>query len=293
MVDDTPLALSIGLPVALALIMGSLGLSLVVADFRRIATHPRAVAIGLANLLLLSPLLAFAIAEAFDLLPVLAAGLVLLGATPGGVTANLMTHLARGDTALSVSMTALSSIAAVITVPLYLGLAVNHFDAGIADDVSTLGVSARVLLITVVPLAIGMAIRHRHPAWALRNDGRAKKVAVVALFGVIVTAIVSEFETLEENAGSIALAALTLNVVAMASSYGISRLARLDPRQATAVAMELGVHNGTVAITVGALITEELAIPAAVYGLIAYFTAAAFARLLYRRNGRLASPEPA
>lgn len=293
MAEDTPLLLSIGLPIALALIMGSLGLSLVVADFRRIATQPRGVMIGLGNLLLLSPLLAFAVAEAFDLLPVLAAGLVLLGATPGGTTANLMTHLARGDTALSVSMTALSSLAAVVTVPLYLGLAVNHFDAGIADEVSTLGVSARVLLITVVPLGIGMWIRNRNPGWAASNEGRAKKVAVVALFSVIVAAIVSEFETLEENAGSIALAALTLNLAAMTLSYGISRLARLDPRQATAVAMELGVHNGTVAITVGALITEELAIPAAVYGLIAYFTAAAFARLLYRRNLRLAPPEAA
>lgn len=293
MVDDTPLVLSIALPLALALIMGSLGLSLRIADFRRIATQPRGVMIGLANLLFLSPLLAFAIAEAYNLTPILATGLVLLGATPGGTTANLMTHLARGDTALSVSMTALSSLAAVVTVPVYLGLAVNHFDAPIADGVSVLGVSARVLLITIVPLAIGMAIRHRKEAWAIRNEGRAKKVAVGALFGVIVVALVAEFETLEENVGSIVLAALTFNLVAMTLSYAISRLARLDSRQATAVAMELGVHNGTVAITVGGLITEELAIPAAVYGLLAYFTAAAFARLLYRVNGRAEGPLPA
>lgn len=291
--EDTPTLLTVGLPIALALIMGSLGLSLTIGDFRRIATHPRGVMIGLANLLLLSPLLAFAVAELYGLIPILAAGLVLLGATPGGTTANLMTHLARGDTALSVSMTALSSIAAVVTVPLYLGLAVNWFDAGIADDVSTLGVSARVLLITVVPLAIGMEVRRRRPDWAIRNEGRAKRVAIAALVLVIVAAIVSEFETLRENIGSVVLATLTLNVVAMSCSYGISRAARLDSRQATAVAMELGVHNGTVAITVGALITEELAIPAAVYGLFAYFTAALFARMLHARNARLPVEEPA
>src|SRR3712207_1794078 len=124
--------------------MGSLGLSLTVDDFRRVFTQPRGVLIGLGNLFFLSPLLAFGVAEVYGLVPVLAVGLVLLGASPGGTTANLMTHLARGDTALSVSMTALSSIAAVVTVPLYLGLAIDHFDAGLADDVNIAGVALGV-----------------------------------------------------------------------------------------------------------------------------------------------------
>ena len=122
---------TVALPIALALIMLSLGLTLTVADFKRIFTAPRGVLIGLANLLVLSPLLAFLVAELYGLEAALAVGLVLLGASPGGTTANLMTHLARGDTALSVSMTALSSIAAVITVPLYLSLAIDRFDAGL------------------------------------------------------------------------------------------------------------------------------------------------------------------
>src|SRR3712207_2615887 len=150
--------------------MGSLGLSLTVDDFRRVFTQPRGVLIGLGNLFFLSPLLAFGVAEIYGLVPVLAVGLVLLGASPGGTTANLMTHLARVDTALSVSMTALSSLPAVITVPLYLGLAVAHFDANVGDDVNALGISIRVFFIPVVPLSIGMWIRARRTDWAVESE---------------------------------------------------------------------------------------------------------------------------
>ena len=283
MEETSPLVVA-GLSIGLALIMGSLGLSLTVDDFRRIGRQPRGVLIGLANLLVLSPLLAFAVAKLYGLAPALAVGLVLLGATPGGTTANLMTHLAKGDTALSISMTALSSIAAVVTVPLYLGLAVAHFDASVADDVNIAGVALRVLLITVVPLAVGMYLRVRRPEWTARNEGRAKVAATVAFAVVVAAAVGSEFETIQENFTELALAALTLNLLAMGISFAISRAARLDVRQATAVSLELGVHNATVAIAVGTLIDPVLAAPAAVYSVFMYLTAGAFARVLHRRN---------
>lgn len=282
--EETSPVVTVALPIALAFIMGTLGLALTVADFRRIFTQPRGVLIGLGNLFFLSPLLAFMVAELYGLVPTLAVGLVLLGASPGGTTANLMTHLARGDTALSVTMTALSSLAAVITVPLYLGLAVDHFDAGVADDVSTLGISLRVFLITVVPLAIGMAIRARNPEWAERHEARAKLIALGLFALVVIGAVASEWGTVQEYFAELALAALTLNVLAMACSFGISLLARLDLRQSTAVALELGVHNGTLAIAVGALVDDELTIPAAVYSGFMYVTAGLFARALHRRN---------
>ena len=275
---------TVALPIALAIIMGTLGLALTVADFRRVFTQPRGVLIGLGNLFLLSPLLAFLVAEAYGLVPTLAVGLVLLGASPGGTTANLMTHLARGDTALSVSMTALSSLAAVITVPLYLGLAISHFDADVAGDVSTLGISLRVFLITVVPLAIGMAIRARREAWAIEHEGLARRIALGVFVVVVAGAVASEWGTVEEHFAALALAALTLNVLAMGCSFTISLLARLDLRQSTAVAMELGVHNGTLAIAVGTLVAEEVTVPAAVYSAFMYLTAGLFARALFRRN---------
>jgi bile acid:Na+ symporter, BASS family len=283
MEDQSAFAL-IGLPIALALIMGSLGLSLTVEDFKRVFTQPRGIFIGLTNLFFVSPLLAFGVAELYGLEALFAVGLVLLGASPGGATANLMTHLARGDTALSISMTALSSIAAVITVPLYLSLAISHFDAGVGDDVGMLGISARVFLITVVPVGIGMWIRARRNDWAVAKEPLAKRIALVAFVIVVVGAVAEEWGTVTDHFAELAIATLTLNVLAMTVSFTISRLARLDNPQSTAIAMELGIHNGTLAIAVAVLITDDLAIPAAIYSAFMFLTAGAFARLMYQRN---------
>src|SRR5688572_13747963 len=141
------------LPLSLTLIMGSLGLTLTPADFRRVFTAPRGVGIGLTNLLLISPLLAFLVADVYGLAATLAVGVVLLGASPGGIMANLLTHLGRGDVALSISMTAISSVASVITVPLFLSLGADYFDAtDVSDEISMPGVVARVFLITILPL---------------------------------------------------------------------------------------------------------------------------------------------
>jgi bile acid:Na+ symporter, BASS family len=209
---------------------------------------------------------------------------VLLGASPGGTLANFLTHLARGDTALSISMTALSSVASVITVPLFLTLAVDHFDASVADDVSMLGVVARVFVITIIPLAIGMRIRARHPARALAVEPRARRAAFVVFAGVVLGAVINEFGTVMDHFTELALATLTLNVAAMTISFSVARLARLDDRQSTAIAMELGVHNAALAIAVGTSIDDVLAIPAAVYSVFQLLTAGAFARLMHRRN---------
>lgn len=274
------------LPVALAVIMTSLGLSLTLEDFKRVVVFPRGVAIGLANLLVVSPFLAFVVAILYDLPPELAVGLVLMGAAPGGATANLMTHLAKGDTALSVTMTAVSSLAAVVTVPLYLGLSIGYFDAGVGDDVAMLGIVGRVFVILVVPLAFGMWLRSRDPARADRLEKRIKTVAFGFLILVIAGAVVSESELIKDNFTDLALATLTLNLAAMSVSYSIARVARLSDAQSTAIALELGVHNGTLAIAVASTIDNALATPAAIYSIFMFATAGAFARVMYNRNGR-------
>jgi bile acid:Na+ symporter, BASS family len=274
------------LPVALAVIMTSLGMSLTVDDFRRVVVYPRGVSIGLTNLVLISPLLAFAIAEAYSLEPALAVGLVLLGASPGGTMANLLTHLARGDTALSITITAISSLAAVVTVPLFLELATDHFGANRLDeDVSMLGVVARVLLITVIPLSFGMWLRARRPARVAAIERKFRRVALAVFAAVVVGVIVAEHERVFDNLDDVAAAAVTLNVASMAMSFAIARVARLDNRQSTAIAIELGIHNSTLAIAVGASIATVLTIPAAVYASFMFLTAGVFARLMYRRNG--------
>ncbi|HKO38238.1 MAG TPA: bile acid:sodium symporter family protein [Solirubrobacterales bacterium] len=281
---DSPLIVSVLLPAAIAVIMCSLGMTLTREDFRRVLTAPRGVAIGMLNLALISPLLALAMAELFELPPELAVGLVLLGASPGGMMANMLTHLSRGDTALSVTMTAISSVGAMITVPLFLGLASSHFDATEVGDVGMLGIVLRVFAITVIPVAIGMELRRRRPERVDEVYPRVRQISL-ALFAVVVLgAIASEHDTVVENLAAVAGAALALNLAAMALSFAISKLARLDDRQATAIALELGIHNSALAIAVGASLLDELAIPAAVYSSFMLFTGGAFAWLMSRRN---------
>jgi BASS family bile acid:Na+ symporter len=280
----------VALPLALVFIMGSLGLTLTPADFRRVVTAPKGVGIGLVNLLLISPLLAFAVAEAYGLAAGLAVGVVLLGASPGGTTANMLTHLARGDVALSVSMTAVSSVASVLTVPLYLSLGAEYFDArDVSDEISMPGIAARVFLITIVPLGIGMLIRARRTDWALRNMGRARTIALVAFVIVVIGAVATEFDVIRDAFAEIAAAVITLNIVAMTLSFFIAKAAKLSNRQSTAIAMELGVHNTTVALAVATTVDDELTGPAAVYGLFMFVTAGLFARIMAKRNAPVAA----
>jgi len=281
------LIVGVVLPAALAVIMFTLGLGLTTADFKRVFVFPKGVSLGLFNLVLISPLLAFGLSELLNLDPAMALGLVLLGASPGGTLANMFTHLAKGETALSVTMTAISSVASVITIPIFLTLANNHFGGGESlDDVNMLFVAGRTFLITVVPLSIGMFVRSRAPEWVDRYQPGFMKASVVLFFLVVLAAILSELELIRENFWRVAAGALLLNIIAMTFSFSVARLARLSERQATAIAMELGIHNGTVAIVVAGMINEELMIPAAVYAVFMYFTGGAFAYVMAKRNSR-------
>ncbi|HYJ23262.1 MAG TPA: bile acid:sodium symporter family protein [Solirubrobacterales bacterium] len=280
----------------MAVIMCSLGLTLTAADFRRVLVAPRGVAIGMLNLALISPLLALAMAELFGLSPELAVGLVLLGASPGGMMANMLTHLSRGDTALSVTMTAISSVCAAITVPLFLGLSTDHFGATGIGDVSMLGVVARVFAITIIPVAIGMELRRRRPEQVAAVYPRVRRISLGLFAVVVLGAIASEYDTVAENLADVAGAALALNLAAMSLSFAIAKVARLDDRQSTAIALELGIHNSALAIAVGASLSPELTIPAAVYSSFMLFTGGAFAWTMSRRNAgadEVARPEPA
>jgi BASS family bile acid:Na+ symporter len=265
--------------------MFGLGLTLTRDDFRRVLVAPRGVAIGMLNLALISPLLALAMAELFDLSPQLAVGLVLLGASPGGMMANMLTHLSRGDTALSVTMTAISSVGAAITVPLFLGLSTGHFGADVGDP-SMLGVVLRVLAITVVPVAIGMELRRRRPRQVAAAYPRVQRISLSLFAVVVLGAIASEYDTVGENLADVAGAAIALNVAAMTISFTIAKLARLDDRQSTAIALELGIHNSALAIAVGASLAPDVTIPAAVYSSFMLFTGGAFAWAMSRRNAR-------
>jgi len=293
---DSPVLTTVVLPGAIAVIMWSLGLTLTREDFRRVLVAPRGIAIGMLNLALISPLLALTMAELFGLPPELAVGLVLLGASPGGMMANMLTHLSRGDTALSVTMTAISSVGAMVTVPVFLELSANHFGATGVGEASMIGVVARVFAITIVPVAIGMEMRRRRPAWVEETYPRIRTISL-SVFGLVVLgAIASEYDTVAENLAAVAGAALALNLAAMSLSFAISKLARLGDRQATAIALELGIHNSALAIAVAAPLAADVAIPAAVYASFMLVTGGAFAWAMSRRNMSASaqpSPEPA
>lgn len=276
------------LPIALFIIMSGLGLSLTVADFRRVVLYPKGVSIGLLNLILLSPFWGFLVAKLLGLPPELAVGMVLLGAAPGGTMANLLTHLARGDVALSVTMTAVSSVAAVVTTPLFLALAWQHFMGASAEVSLPMGsIVTKVMFITLVPLSLGMLLRAYRTPLALRAEPYVKKLSLAFFVMVVFGAIFEVSGALLEFAFTIGGATLALNLLAMTSSYFISRKARLSTRQSTAIAIELGVHNTTLAMAVaGLLVTLSplLIVPAAIYGLVMFVTAGFFVWFMQRRN---------
>ncbi len=282
--EQNPITL-IALPLGLVFIMFSLGMGLVKDDFRRVLTAPRGVVVGMLNLLIVAPLLAIGIASLFNLPPVLAVGLVLLGAAPGGTMANLLTHLARGETALSVTLTGVSSALAVVTVPLYLSISSAWFDlTGVGNDVEIIPIAIRVLAITLVPLIAGMTIKQRAPRWTEKNYRRFRAISLGIFVLIVTAAVASEWDRVSEYLGDVLLAVITLNVCAMGISFMIARAARLNDRSSTAIALELGLHNATLAIAVGASLDPEMAIPAAIYGLFMWLTGGSFAYLMSRRN---------
>ncbi|MGK2955634.1 MAG: bile acid:sodium symporter family protein [Solirubrobacterales bacterium] len=274
------------LPLSLIFIMFNIGLSLTPEDFRRVLKIPRGVAVGMVNLLFVAPLLAAVVATVFDLDPVLAVGLVLLGSAPGGTMANMYTHLAKGETALSVTLTALSSVLCVITVPVYLKLADNHFGGGnLIDDVNMVGVAARVIAITLVPLVLGMLVSSRKPTWTALRKPSLDRAALIVFVLVVIAAVVSEWDTILDNFAAVALATLTLNLLAMGLSFGAAKALKLGDRAATAISLELGIHNATVAITVGDLLGDDaFIVPAGVYSLFMFTNGALFAWFMARRN---------
>ena len=217
---------------------------------------------------------------------------MILAACPGGVTSNLMTHLARGDTALSVSLTAVISIVGVVTLPLIVGGSIVFFmDAETAPEISVGQTILGVFLITTVPVALGMALRHFSPAFALAFERRARIVATVLFVLIILGAILSERANLVSyfiQAGPVTLA---LNLVMMALAFALAMLFGLGVRQRTAITLECGLQNGTLAIFVAVTLlgNTAMSVPGGIYSLLMFATAGAFMIPAIRADKALAS----
>ncbi len=273
------------LPLALAIVMAGLGLHLGGEDFRRVWRMPRAMAVALAVQLLVLPPVAFLVGHGLGLPGELAVGLVLLAASPGGVTANLFSHLARGDVALNISLTAVNSLLALLTLPVWVALALRFFLGEEAQVPPPTRKVVEVAALVIVPVVLGMAVRHWKPAWADAAERPVRMLSSLVLGVVIVLAVVSEWDLLTRYLGVLGLACVAFNVVSLATGYGAATVARLDIPQATAIAFEIGIHNATLAIFIAleVLGRPAAAVAPALYSLSMYLTAALFAAWLLRR----------
>lgn len=267
------------LPMAIAIIMVGLGLSLTPTDFKRIIQYPKAMIIGLVTQMLILPLICLLIAQYFELSPVLAVGLMLLAAAPGGPSANLYSHMAGGDVALNVSLTALNSILSIFSIAWIVNFSLAYFMKAEAYVPMQFQKVLEVCAMIITPICIGMWVRHRFPDFALRMDRPVKLVSGLFLALLIILAGLKEIDHLMEDIQTVGAAALSFNLACLLVGYFLPRLFQLPPKQAVAISMEVGIHNGSLAIYIALSILNqgEMTIPAVVYSLIMFITAAIFA----------------
>ena len=277
---------TIGLPVALGIIMLGLGLSLTLSDFGRVLKQPRAVLVALLCQLVVLPALCFGLVLMFQLPPVLAVGMMMLAASPGGTTANLYSHLFRGDIALNISLTAVNSVIAVITLPLITNFAIMYFQP--FDDQLGLQWSKalEVFAIVLLPVALGMLIRKLWPKFANGMDRPVRIASIIILVVVIGGAVASNWTLLVDNFAGLALITILFCLVSLGIGYLVPRLLRIGRRQAIATSFEIGIHNATLAIVIAQSVlgSVELSLPAAVYGVLMFFVAFGFGFLIRDRS---------
>lgn len=277
------------LPLALAIVMLGMGLGLVPEDFRRIARDPKAVAVGSLAQLVILPILGALIVWMVPMPAPIAVGLMVVAICPAGPSSNVISYLAKGDVALSVSLTAISSLITVVSIPVLANQALGILMGKQAQISLPIGATMlQILLITLVPTAIGMALRHRWPASALRLERQVSHLAAGLLAALILMILIKEGNRLPEFIWKVGLGVVLLNGLGSLAGYLAGRLLGLPLAQQITLAIEVGIQNCTLAlaITAGLLRNQEMAVPAAVYGLWMYVTGLVAVRLGRRSMAR-------
>jgi len=271
---------------ALIIIMLGMGLSLEALDFKRIFQHPKAIFIGLINQLILLPLVGFGIAVLFPMQPEIAVGIMILAACPGGPTSNLISFMAKADLALSVTLTAFSSLITILTIPFIINFALTYFmEAGTVIELNVVETIAQIFIIVVIPITIGMLVRRFQPSFAQRMGKPVRVASGVVLALIIVGLVIKERAHFVEYFADAGLATFLLNLISMLLGYMSARVFVLSRRQATSIAIESGIQNGTLAITIAVVLlgNTAFAIPAAVYSLIMFITGGIVVYLSHRK----------
>ncbi|MBR8740390.1 bile acid:sodium symporter family protein [Nocardiopsis sp. MG754419] len=289
---------TVGLPIALGIIMLGLGLSLSVRDFTRLLSMPWTIVLVLGCQILLLPVFCFGLVLVFvthfDLSPLLAVGMMMMAASPGGTTASLYSYLFKGNVALNISLTAINSLTAMVTLPLVTGFSLGYFTDGGSIGLQT-DKLVQVFAVILVPVAIGMLVRARLTSFAERMEKPVKLGSITVLVAVIVGALAAEWENLPQYIVSVGLMVLIFNVVSLVVGYWAPRVVGTRRPEAIASCMEIGLHNTTLSLTIAVTVlnSTEIAVPSAVYGVLMFFTAAIAGALLTRRDARDAEAEAA
>ena len=277
---------TVGLPLALAIIMFGLGLDLTPADFRRVGRAPKAVAVALACQVVLLPAICFGLVVLLDLPALLGIGMMLLAASPGGTTANLFSHLFRGDVALNITLTAINTVIAVVTLPLITSFAIAYFDR--QDDVSMPLVEiVKVFALILLPVGIGMLVNSRAPGFARRMDKPVRIGSAVILAILVLGILLDQREDVGDYLADVGLVTALFCAISLVVGYVVPKAFGVTGPQAIASSMEVGVHNATLAIFVAVEVLDEveISVPAAVYSLVMFLFAALWGSWVSRRVG--------
>ena len=269
--------IDIFLPLSLIFIMFTLGLGLTLNDFINLVHTPKAFFVGIMNQMFLLPLVAFIIISLMGITKEIAVGMMILASCPGGVTSNIITKLAKGDTALSISYTAVISILTIVSLPMITGFSMKYFMGADAPPLNLLSLGFTMFLITALPVGIGLSVRSKYRTFADSFEATATKISIILFIIIILGALTSEWNTFINNLLKLGPAIILLMVVMITIGYKSSNWFKMNNRQAVTVAIESGIQNGTVGITIGNLIINPetglsiLSIPSGVYGILMYF----------------------
>ena len=281
------------LPLCLFIIMVGMGLSLVVADFSRVLLYPKAVILGLIGQLLVLPLCGFLIAAFFVSDPVLSLGIMLLAVCPGGTTSNMVTHLAKGDLALSITLTAVSSLMTFVSIPLIMAFAFEYFANEASHfELPVLQTIGSLFLITLLPVSLGMLIRHLKPGFAMKAEKHLNRFAMIFLVVLVIGVGAKQHEVLIPALQHVGPSVFMLNIATMMSGFVIARRFRLNTAQTTSISLEIGIQNSTLAILIATTLlnSPDMALPSAIYSIV-MFLSAGFVIGLRSRSSNTATTE--
>ena len=275
------------LPLSLAIIMLGMGMTLIVSDFTRILKKPKDILIGLTNQLIFLPIIGFSLAIAFNLSPVMAVGLMILATCPGGPTSNLITQVCRGNIALSVTLTAITSILSVLTIPFILSYALEYFgtDTNVTIKLPILDTILQIMVITIIPISIGMLIRRFKIKFAKRLE-KSMRIASTVIFALVFLAVLAaNFNIIGKAMREVGLVTLLLNIITMGLGYLTARLFKLNFKSAISITVESGIQNGTLAFVIATSILNnvEMGVPTGAYAIWMFITGGILMWLLGKR----------